>query len=480
MLEAWISIKEQFKKSFKWTLIGDSFKTFAHFIKLYLIIALFSSGEIVDYGIASTLINMIAITAMLGLNQSIVSRKFITSSFKSTFFWGSIILGLAGYFILLIFSKEISKYYEIESLINIFSIYGLMIIIITAQSIPLAILQRKSRFREINESKIYKDASILLSIFTLYAFGVRGIYILIYPELFSSLIYLLVLLKKSKFNPKFYFKINLIIESKLYNLSALISNISNYICNNGITLFMANLYAIPMFSAYLVANKLIETVNYLFAIPFGSNIFPIFQSAERKRVKLFDLGNYVLKYTGIFLIPLLILIFATIEAVSIYFKVFHNDNTTQIFKILLIALGIRCLNFPSNPILYAIRRPNISSYLVLIRLIIFMSVFLFNRFFILELEILLIVLIIADFIVANLYAFITIKLLKCSYFIYLYNVFKILIFNIVIFSPIMIFNLKLNITSLGLILASLILWLLLLKYFYQDAYKSFINLLRFN
>lgn len=368
-----ISLTRELMRYAKWNLTA----TFVNYGSLFVnIIILGRFVEPSAHGRAAIALSIAALFMLLsqfGFGHAIIAYREVEKHFVNSLFTISVIIASLIYILLFLFAPTLGNFYADPSLSLFIKIAGIGVFFALIPTIPAAILQH-----DLN----YKGQAFVTMISALFNLGATvylavfgfGIWALILPSIFGNLISGLVSFFISKYRPAFEFDLSCIKKAMNFGISALISNIANFICGNIVPIVMGKVWSSTTMGYYSFAEKQYSKPFDIISSQLGGALFSIFSkiSHDLNRIK-----NAYLRITRLGLFITLPLYSLIIIGVPVFFPLIFGDRWAfailplQIFCIIPMA---RAFSFGSNAVLYALKMPHISARVVTVRLVAYLCV----------------------------------------------------------------------------------------------------------
>ena len=178
-----------------------------------------------------------------GLSGALTQNKNISDVHKSTVFWYNIFVSVLIFFVLWIFSKNISIFFNNTELTNVIRALSFNFILNGISNVHFSILQKELRFKE---RTIVGLVSIVISGFIgLYlAFSGFGVWSLVFQSLSFSFVKTLMLLKIYSWKPKLIFDYGIFRSMFSYGKNLMFCMLLRSIFQNIYNIVIGKLYSI--------------------------------------------------------------------------------------------------------------------------------------------------------------------------------------------------------------------------------------------
>lgn len=474
-----MNIYREIFTSARWSSVGDIVNYFASFLRVVIIARYVNSA---DYGlaiIATSIVTFFMVFSQSGLSQTIIYFNKKNKRLIDTIFTATLIFGIVIFSTFIIFSNYMAIYYEKEDLGWILNVSSIGIIFAALEAIPSSILQKELKYRAQNLIKILKSTIIIFTTLLFLSLGCE-ILSIIMPSIFASIFAVIFGFYKTKIIPNLRLDWRLLKISLAVGLNNLISNISNYICNNGTPIFMGKIWLEQTTAGYVISDRVNAMLSNGVIGQLTSSIFPIFKKIGKDGI-LKSLYGIISIQINIIL-PIIIIIYFSAD---IFFTLVLGEKwsgAVVFFRWFLILQMFKCFFAPSTSILYALKGYNITSKIVIVRLFLFFTLVILAIEYNLTPENYVVGYVISDMLVIFLYFIATINLLKINLVNYLYNIFPGAIFSIIFINFIFIIiniSSKVNddrfFVALTMLLSSIFLYICYFSISYRFKLKLILN-----
>lgn len=205
-----------------------------------------------DYGIVAITTVFISLSNVIintGFSSSVVQKKDLTETELSSVFSLSIIIALGLYGILYIGAPFVSYFYGEPIITKILRVQSITMIIASASSIPLSLLNREMKFK----------ITFVISLIGAIVHGVVGVYMalnnygvwaLVVPSVISAIVTCFFYFILTKWKPCFTLKLNSINSMISFSAKILLSNVVNTLYKNIQSLIIGKQYSKSMLGYY--------------------------------------------------------------------------------------------------------------------------------------------------------------------------------------------------------------------------------------
>lgn len=272
--------------------------------------------EIVGFSIMSRLLSQqdfgyyAAITAVVsifsafsdaGIGAAIVQRKTLDQRYINNAFTLSLLFGLLGSSLLLIFSGPASKYVADESMKFPLMLVSITLLTGTLSSVNFSIMHRKLQFLKMGIIRI--SAAIITTVLSIIlALKGFGYYAIIAKTISYSLITLFVSYIAA--HTKFNFSFDLKVYKEIFGFSGwlMASSFFRKLADQVDRLMMSSLFSVTTLGMYSRPKEFINNMTGRFCEIFDSSFFPVLSSIQDEKervVKSYQSTLYYLNIAGL-------------------------------------------------------------------------------------------------------------------------------------------------------------------------------------
>ncbi|MGE0567033.1 MAG: lipopolysaccharide biosynthesis protein, partial [Bacteroidia bacterium] len=241
-----------------------------------------------DFGVvalSTTFIGSITIFTSVGFGAAIIHFQKATHDEISTLYWINWILSIFTYLIIYISAAFSADFFSTPDLKNIVRISALSILLTPFYIIHYKQLERDLKFKLL--SKISFISTFTGSIASIIgAFSGLGAYSLCLQPITSSFTLLIIVNWKSKWHPKFIFKLHEVKKMLWYSVKFKASNSFTFIERNIDYLILGKIYPSNVLGHYSFSYNImyapVKRISYL----FNDVLFPSFSSYQNNKEKI--------------------------------------------------------------------------------------------------------------------------------------------------------------------------------------------------
>ena len=240
-----------------------------------------------DFGVVGFLISFTVVLALLrdmGLSPAIIRSATIKNEELNTLFLVSLGIGVALFILVSLFGWSLSAFVEEPKIAAISPYYGLIFFIDALSVIPLALMRRNMKFREIAiRDSVSNLLGILFGISS--AFAGAGYWALVIMAATSSLSASIMTWASAGWLPKKTFTSFAEIRHLLvYGGAFTVGQLANVISENLDKILIGRLFGMKELGYYTRAHVLIQTPTTALLGPVQTVLFPIMSKARHESV----------------------------------------------------------------------------------------------------------------------------------------------------------------------------------------------------
>ena len=257
-----------------------------------------------DFGYYAAITAVVAIFSSFsdaGIGAAIVQRKTLDQKYLNNAFTLSLLFGLLGSSLLLIFSGPASIYVADESMRFPLMLVSITLLTGTLSSVNFSIMHRKLQFFKMGIIRI--SAAIITTIVSIIlALKGFGYYAIITKTISYSLITLFVSYIAA--HTKFFFSFDLKVYKEIFGFSGwlMASSFFRKLADQVDRLMMSSLFSVTTLGMYSRPKEFINNMTGRFCEIFDSSLFPVLSSIQDEKerfVKSYKSTLYYLNITGL-------------------------------------------------------------------------------------------------------------------------------------------------------------------------------------
>lgn len=296
------------KRSIKWSILIETVSKFSTPL-LYLLLAFLLVPE--DFGIVTAsfiIINFVQIIWDAGLSKSLVQTELPIIEMANPVFWFNVIISCLIYLLILIWRTDIAYFLNIQDLVEVLPVLGLIIILQAGCSVQNILLLRHFNFKSILIAKLSIHFVPFVVAIPLAFMGFR-FWSLVYGHLIGSLISLIVFWILCPWRPNINIKWKYLLHLSYFGVWTLIESFSIWFFNWGDNLLVGRYFGADYLGAYTIGWSLVSMVFGFFVNPFLPILYATFSRINNDATLLW---NVFKKSTGLIVfitLPLSVLFF---------------------------------------------------------------------------------------------------------------------------------------------------------------------------
>ena len=268
-----------------------------------------------DYGTIALITIFISIAKVFidsGFNTALIQQKEIDEEDISSVFYISLAVSIIMYIVLYFIAPIIANFYRIQELVSIIRILSLTLIIGVFNSIQGAIVSRRMEFKNFFFSNL---GAIIISgtIGIILAYRGFGVWTLVYQQIISQMVILIVLFIMVRWKPKLLFSIKKVKKLFSFGSKLLCSALLDTIYNNIFGLIIGRLYSSIMLAYYNRGNMFPYVIIDNFNGSIQAVIFPALSSIQYDKLKVKELMRRAITTSSFIVFPAMLGLMAIAE-----------------------------------------------------------------------------------------------------------------------------------------------------------------------
>lgn len=361
-----LSISRELIRSAKWNAVAAVVRNACALAGMIVLARFLGPNEFGMAAIATSVGAFLLLLGQFGFAQALIGIRHTSKRMTDSIFAVSLLLSGVLYVLVAFAAKPISNFYDNPQLVPMLLLVAAGLFTTLLGAVPMALLQRDLNYKAQAQVAMVTAITMLASTVLLAASG-AGVWALLVPPLVGGAAGSIVAFVTGKYLPALAWDWGDIRGSMNFGISALISNVSNFFCNNGIPLVLGKIWSPPMLGIFKFATNSQNRFYDLTLVLISGSVFPIFSRVAHDLPRA---RNAFLRLTRLSLyltLPAHVLgIIATPDLFPLLFGAQWNEAIVP-FQVLMLASLWRSFNAFSNGTLYALGRPDLSARVVLIR-----------------------------------------------------------------------------------------------------------------
>jgi O-antigen/teichoic acid export membrane protein len=306
------SLKQKTVKGISWNLI-ERFGIQIIKLMLGIILARLLTPE--DFGLIGMITVFFAIANVFissGFGQAYIQKKNVTDVDANTVFFTNLVISLVIYAMLWISAPLIANFYEAPQLIELTRVMGMVVLINAFNIIQVAQVNRKLDFKR--KTKITVVSTIISGVAGVSAayYGL-GVWSLVIQQLTNRFLITTGLWITNKWNPALKFSIESFKSMFSYGSWLLFSGIIKTVFDNIYILTIGKFFPAGEVGFYTKSKQFQKMASKQISGAVGTVSFPVLSKVQDDVAKLQNGMKQFLKYTMVFMIPLLVTLIVVAE-----------------------------------------------------------------------------------------------------------------------------------------------------------------------
>ena len=311
-----------------------------------------------DFGLVAmglAFVTLIQVVLEQGVSTAIVQRERLEDRYVDVAFWlnlawclllAAVSVGLAGWWAAANDTPELEG--VIVALSGLLLIWGLMIV-------PMALLQRDSRFKEL--AAAWSAAALVGGVVAVtLAVAGAGVWAFVAQQLVMDGVAVVVMVAALRWRPRFHFSRTHARELLGFSSSVFVANLGGFVNRRADTLLMGLFFGPLAVGLYRIADRIVDLVLEFTMRPIGVIALPHFSRLQSDPEGLRDSVEKCLRLTLLATVPALAVVAATSDFVLALFGDEWAAAAT-VLPLLCVVGVVKGLVFFTGPLLFAVAKP---------------------------------------------------------------------------------------------------------------------------
>ena len=313
------SLNIKVSKGTAWSFIGSASSSAIHFIVLTVLTRLLDANSFGLFALALVVTQLFSEIGEFGIQAGLVrSNKLLDLQLSSCFFLNLLLLGTISIFIF-IFAPILAPVLGLKEVGNIIKILGIILVFDAASTVPLALLIRDMRFREIALVEVSTNFSYAIVTVLLAANNV-GVMSLVYGAIFQRFFKAILIFLFSGYRPKLSFKLSSIKTILAFGLNLSGERLINFFAQRADYFLIGKLLGTMPLGYYSLASEISTTPQNRFSSIISRVAYPAYSKIQNDNAHLGKAYLKVVRYVAsITFPPLLALAAVAHEFISTVF-----------------------------------------------------------------------------------------------------------------------------------------------------------------
>lgn len=265
----------------KWNTFSQLFKILVQVINLTYLVKIIAPSEYGIMAMAMVVSNLGFLLRDLGTSAAIIQRKEINNNLLNTVFWLNLVMGIAICFVISASSPLISNFYGQPKLVSVLILLSFTFPLSSCAATHLALLERKSRFKEISKIEILSAGlSLIVAIF--FASRGFGVYSLVAQAIVVNLCSAIQFWIVSDWRPSFNNFFDKLEFKKIFGFTANLSffNVINYLSRNADSFIIGKFMSASILGAYSLAYRVMLFPLQSITFVASRSLYPILSKLQ--------------------------------------------------------------------------------------------------------------------------------------------------------------------------------------------------------
>ncbi|AYC18276.1 Teichuronic acid biosynthesis protein TuaB [Dickeya dianthicola] len=290
----------------KWVALSQGFKVAVQLLNIVVLARLIPPGEYGLMAMALVVTNFAILVRDLGTAAAIIQRQDLEEKTINAIFWLNVAMGLVIAVTVIASSPVISYLFHESRLIFILCLLSISFPLASTSSAHLALLEKRSRFREIAFIEISSSATAV-TIAIVLAYMNWGVYSLVMQSIIMALMSTIQLWLKSDWRPttKKIFDWHEIKNLLGFSGNLTLFNFINYFSRNADSMIIGHYLSSAVLGAYSLAYRIMLFPVQNMTFVASRALFPIFSEHQKDNEKLRESYYSTLQFILLIVLPLM-------------------------------------------------------------------------------------------------------------------------------------------------------------------------------
>lgn len=340
-------------------------------ISLFVFVVLARLLDPVEFGLiafARLFIEYLENLTGQGLDTTIIQKQQLVDADISTAFWINIFLSIIFSLLLFTLSPYISSYFSETELTSVLRALIISIVLSAMSRVQIALLIREKKFKSLSLRGLAMSVSggLVGIILAVKGFGVWS---LVFQQIVSNCVAVLILWGVSSWRPNFIFSISSMKEMYKYSSRVIVNTQVSYISYRIDEALISLLLGISELGYYSVAKKLLVTLSDLFYSVLSKVLLSVLSRLQENKKEI--IKNISMVTTIISAVSFPILLISSLSNKNIIYIIFGDKwlSAAPVLSVFMIAGLFLLTPNVAQPLFNSIGRPGISLKINIIRAI---------------------------------------------------------------------------------------------------------------
>ncbi|MDQ2567892.1 MOP flippase family protein, partial [Klebsiella michiganensis] len=302
----------------KWVALSQGIKVGVQLLNIVVLARLIPPAEYGLMAMALVVTNFAGLVRDLGTAAAIIQKKNLQERTVNAIFWLNVCMGITIAIIIVLSSPVISMVFHEQRLVMVLCLLSISFPLASTASAHLALLEKKSRFKEIAFIEI-SSSVVAVSTAIILAYVGFGVYSLVFQSILLSLMSTIQFWFKSEWRPNTKTIIDIPEIKKLIGFSGnlTIFNFINYFSRNADSIIIGHFLSSAILGAYSLAYRIMLFPVQNMTFVASRALYPVFSEYQDDNEKLKRTYYSTLYY-------ILFLVFPLMTGLAILSKPFIN------------------------------------------------------------------------------------------------------------------------------------------------------------
>ncbi|MDR2924684.1 MAG: lipopolysaccharide biosynthesis protein [Azoarcus sp.] len=278
---------------------------------VFLILArLLSPEEFGAFAVALLFITLGEVFVEQIFAQVIVQRETLTQLHLSSAFWGAMGLGLILSVAVYLIAPWYAEVFKIKSIEPIIAALSPIFLLMGLSSIHPALLRRKLNYKVLAFRTMFANFISGMTAIAV-AFNGFGVWTFVIQLFVFYILNFIVLWCNEPWRPNVVFSFVSLKELFRYSGYIAFTKFIDLVETRGVELIVARILGVTILGYYMLAMKLFQALNQLFAAPLWDSSISILARLQLQRERFLDTLKQKTKFTELYIAPLFLIVFAT-------------------------------------------------------------------------------------------------------------------------------------------------------------------------
>lgn len=291
--------------AFGWKFFERIFIQMGHFIISMILARLLTPNDYGMIALVTVFISLATTFVQAGFNTALIQKKDISDNDYISVIFFSIVVVIILYMVLFCGSPFLERFYNMPGYKNVMRMMGLGLFPGAIQSVQLAYLTKKMKFRELAISNL---GAVFISAFIgiLMAINGKGVWALVVQNLSSQIISCIIIFIMSKWIPKGRVSLTSLRNMIPFGIKVFTSNIMVTLFLNFRSLIIGKLYTSDDLGYFNKGKQFPQTIMESINSTIQSVLLPLYSKKQDKLDYVVSMLGETVKITNFLIFPMLV------------------------------------------------------------------------------------------------------------------------------------------------------------------------------